>query len=182
LDADRDRELAALLAEAQDGNQVAYEAFLVGASAELRGFLSRRMGNVEAVEDVLQDTLLSIHHARHTYLPGRPVSPWLYAICKHRMTDFYRRHRRIERVEVPAPDDIGARAAAPAAPPDDERGRLVREALGRLPYKQRHVIELLKVHDLSVKEAAARTGMSESAVKVTAFRGYQTIRKIFGVS
>jgi len=182
LDSDRDRELAILLARAQEGDQAAYESFLLKASTALRGFLSRRMGSVEMVEDVLQDTLLSVHRARHTYLPGRPVGPWLYAICEHRMTDFYRRHRRIERAEVPAPEDLSNRVAAPAPADDDARGRQVREALGRLPAKQRRVIELLKIHDLSVKEVAAQTGMSMSAVKVTAFRGYETIRRFFGVS
>ena len=43
------------------------------------------------------------------------------------------------------------------------------------------MIELLKVQGLSVKEVSAHTGMSESSVKVTAFRGYETIRRIFGV-
>jgi RNA polymerase sigma-70 factor (ECF subfamily) len=174
--------LAGLLVEAQEGDTAAYERFLVGASEVLRPFLSRRMRDPEMVEDVVQDTLLSIHRARHTYLPGRPLGPWLYAICEHRMTDFYRRHRRIERREVAAPDDLASRAAASPPPYESERGRLVREALARLPERQRTVIELLKVHDLSVKEAAAHTGMSESAVKVTAFRGYQAIRKLLGVT
>ena len=64
---------------------------------------------------------------------------------------------------------------------ENKRGRSVREALADLPEKQRKVIELLKVQGLSVKEVSAHTGMSESAVKVTAFRGYETIRRIFGV-
>jgi RNA polymerase sigma-70 factor (ECF subfamily) len=181
VDSFRDQELARLLAQAQGGDQAAYETFLREASGVLRGFLARRMGNVDMVEDVLQETLLSIHRARHTYRPERPVGPWLYAICEHRMTDFFRRHRRIERTEVPAPDDMSDRVVAPAPSHADERGRLVREALARIPEKQRRVIELLKVHDLSVKEAAAHTGMSESAIKVTAFRGYEAIRKILGV-
>jgi RNA polymerase sigma-70 factor (ECF subfamily) len=50
-----------------------------------------------------------------------------------------------------------------------------------LPGKQRRVIELLKLQELSVREVAARVGMSESAVKVTAFRGYEAIRKMMGV-
>ena len=179
MDAELDRTLATLLASAQDGDQSAYERFLLEACAMLRPYLSKRMRAAEAAEDVLQDTLLSVHRARHTYLPGRPVGPWLYAICEHRMTDFYRRHRRIERREVAIPDDLGRRAAAPPSR-ESERGRLVLEALARLPERQRKVIELLKVHDLSVKEAAAHTGMSESAVKVTAFRGYQTIRRLLG--
>ena len=177
MDSDRDRELAALLVNAQKGDQADYERFLLEASALLRRFLMRRMKNVEMAEDVLQDTLLSIHRARHTYLPGRPVGPWLYAICGHRMTDFYRWHRRVEYVEIELAEDISQPEVR-----ENKRGNSVLEALATLPEKQKRVINLLKVQGLSVKEVAVYTGMSESSVKVTAFRGYETIRKIFGVS
>ena len=56
------------------------------------------------------------------------------------------------------------------------------EALASLPEKQRQVIKLLKVQGMSVKEVSVATGMSESSVKVTAFRGYEAIREIFGAS
>lgn len=177
MDAARDRELAALLVLAQQGHRQAYERFLLEVSAVLRRFLERRMGARERVEDVLQETLLTIHRARHSYLPGRPVGPWLYTICEHRMIDFHRQRRRIERVEVPTSDELPAVADEPAP----ESSPVVLEALGRLPGKQRRVIELLKLQDLSVREVAVRVGMSESAVKVTAFRGYQTIRRMVGV-
>lgn len=176
LDAARDRELAALLVLAQQGHRQAYERFLLEVSVVLRRFLERRMGARERAEDVLQDTLLTIHRARHSYLPGRPVGPWLYTICEHRMTDFHRRRSRIERVEVPGSEAMVAVAEEPVR----ESSPVVLEALGRLPGKQRRVIELLKLQDLSVREVAARVGMSESAVKVTAFRGYQRIRRMVG--
>jgi RNA polymerase sigma-70 factor (ECF subfamily) len=177
LDSDRDHDLAELLAHGQKGDQAAYEKFLLEASVLLRRFLIRRMKNAEMAEDVLQDTLLSIHRARHTYVPGRPVGPWLYAICGHRMTDFYRWHRRVESVEIMLAD-----GAHEPTSEENKRIRSVREALAGLPEKQRRVIQLLKVRGLSVKEVAIHTGMSESSVKVTAFRGYETIRQIFGVS
>jgi RNA polymerase sigma-70 factor (ECF subfamily) len=177
VDAAHDRELATLLARAQQGDRRAYEAFLLEAVAVLRGFLTRRMRPLELVEDVLQETLLAIHRARHSYLPGRPVGPWLYAICEHRMADFHRRRRRIERLEVPEAD---APIPIVGEPPEQPRHSVI-EALGRLPGKQRRVIELLKLQALSVQEVAARIGMSESAVKVTAFRGYEAIRRMIGV-
>jgi RNA polymerase sigma-70 factor (ECF subfamily) len=177
----RDQALAELLTRSQAGDQAAYEGFLREASGVLRAFLARRMSSAsDRVEDVLQETLLSIHRARHSFLPGRPVGPWLYAICEHRMAEFYRRHRRILAVE--APSDLQEIAAVDAAEPESEGlGAAIREALGKLPHKQRWIIERLKLHDLSVKEVAVQSGMSESAVKITAFRGYEGIRKILGI-
>ena len=177
MDAADDRQLSALLVLAQNGDRQAYEKFLLQVSVTLRRFLARRTSASESVEDVLQETLLTIHRARHSYLAERPIGPWLYAICEHRLADFHRRRRRIERLEVPENDE----PASVAGEPSPESSPVVFEALGRLPKKQRRVIELLKLQDLSVREVAARVGMSESAVKVTAFRGYQTIRKMMGV-
>lgn len=177
MDPDHDLELAALLADGQKGDQAAYEKFLTEASVVLRRFLIRRMKDPEMAEDVLQDTLLAIHKARHTYLPGRPVGPWMYAISNHRMMDFYRWHRKVEAVEVMLAED-----AQGASGEENTRGRSVREALRGLPERQRQVIKMLKVQGLSVKEVAVLTGMSESSVKVTAFRGYEAVRKIFGVT
>jgi RNA polymerase sigma-70 factor (ECF subfamily) len=96
------------------------------------------------------------------------------------MAEFYRRHRRIEAVEMPAElQEMGV--ADRSEPETDGLGDRIREALMKLPRKQRAIIECLKLHDLSVKEVAVQAGMSESAVKVTAFRGYEAIRKMLGV-
>jgi RNA polymerase sigma-70 factor, ECF subfamily len=178
VDPAHDHELAVLLALAQDGDRQAYEKFLLGACQVLRAFLARRMREAELAEDVLQDTLLAIHRARHTHIPGRAVGPWLYSICEHRMVDFYRSRRRIARVEAPGADTPRSAGDEPPTLPRT----VVFEVLERLPGRQRRVIELLKLHDLSVREVADEIGMSESAVKVTAFRGYEAMRKMMGVN
>lgn len=184
MDRNHDHELARLLALAQQGDGSAYEKFLFGACEVLRPFLVRRMREPDLAEDVLQDTLLAVHRARHSYLPGRPVGPWLYVICEHRLADFHRQRLRIARLEA-----RGAEAATPAdhqpSPqphPQPQPEAVALAALGRLPGRQRQVIELLKLRDLSVREVADHIGMSESAVKVTAFRGYQAMRKMMGVN
>jgi RNA polymerase sigma-70 factor, ECF subfamily len=177
----RDQQLAQLLTRAQGGDQAAYESFLREASEVLRAFLAKRMTSAgDRVEDVLQETLLTLHRARHSFLPGRPVGPWLYAICQHRVAEFYRRHRRIEAFEMPT--DLHEIAVADESQPEAEGlGAMVWEALLKLPRKQREIIECLKLRDLSVKEVAVQAGMSESAVKITAFRGYEGIRKMLDV-
>jgi RNA polymerase sigma-70 factor (ECF subfamily) len=176
LDVDRDKELAGLLLRAQEGDQAAYEGFLIEAAATLRRYIGKRV-EYGVVEDVLQDTLLTIHKIRHTHLPGRPVGPWLYAICNNRVADFYRTRRRILRVEADVELDEGS--ASHSENPAPFGAAL--DALRTLPERQRRVIELLKVRGLTVKEVAVQTGMSESSVKTTAFRGYETIRKLFGL-
>jgi RNA polymerase sigma-70 factor, ECF subfamily len=178
VDPTRDHELARLLARAQQGDRPAYENFLLEVCAVLRPFLARRMPERDLAEEVLQDTLLAIHRARHSYLPGRPVGPWLYAICEHRIADCHRQRRRMARLEARGAEALEPTADHPYAQPQT----VALDALGRLPGRQRRVIELLKVADLSVREVANKVGMSESAVKVTASRGYQAMRKLMGVN
>ena len=179
VDSERDKQLAALLVQAQLGEAAAYEKFLIETSQILRRFLCKRVEK-DMVEDVLQETLLTIHRVRHTYTPGRPVGPWLYAICMHRMTDFYRRSRRIQTVEVEL--DENSETFVQDQHTGDGLNGLVHDILSRLPDRQRRIIEMLKIYGLSVKEVASHTGMSESSVKITAFRGYEAISRIFGVN
>jgi RNA polymerase sigma-70 factor (ECF subfamily) len=179
VDSVRDKHLAALLVQAQLGNPEAYEKFLIETSKLLRRYLCKRM-ETDVVEDVLQETLLSIHRVRHTYIPGRPVGPWLYAICAHRMTDFYRQNRRIQQVEIGL--DESEAPTVQAHHKADGLAASVLDILARLPDRQRRIIEMLKIYGHSVKEVALHTGMSESSVKTTAFRGYEAIRKFIGVN
>lgn len=175
----KERKLAELLLQAQKGDQSAYETFLSELSKILRPYFARRMQGIDMIEDVLQETLLSIHRSRHTYRSERPLAPWVFAIAQHRLIDFFRKHRTLLRREVSPPE--GFEAVAPAnEESSSDRGEKVMEVLATLPEKQRNVIQLLKVDGLGVKEVASKLAMSESAIKVTAFRGYETIRKKMG--
>jgi RNA polymerase sigma-70 factor (ECF subfamily) len=64
----------------------------------LRFFLAQEATRREA-EDLLQNTWLRIHKARHTYRSGAPVLPWVFAIAKHVRVDGYRKRRRIQQHE-----------------------------------------------------------------------------------
>jgi RNA polymerase sigma-70 factor (ECF subfamily) len=166
---------------AQSGDQMAYAELLVLLTSVTRTFVRGRSGAVPWVDDVVQETLLSVHRARHTYDPARPFAPWFYAIAAHRVVDVYRRERRVSSREQgqdvlpePAPDRIVDRMG-------DVDMKAVRAALAALPARQRDIVEGLKLRDESVRELSGRLGMSESAVKVAAHRGYRALRKLLGV-
>ena len=56
----------------------------------------------------------------------------------------------------------------------------IQAAVQSLPNRQRAVIEGLKFKDQSVREVAGQLNMSESAVKVTAHRGYRALKRLLG--
>ena len=164
---------------AQRGDPPAYADLLILLTNVLRRFVRGRTGEVAWVDDVVQETLMSIHGARHTYDAARPFAPWFYAIAQRRLIDALRRERRIAAREVgsdvlPEPAVTGRGDEASVDP------AAVHAALGALPARQREVIAAMKLRDESVREISSRLGLSESAVKVTAHRGYKTLRRLLG--
>jgi RNA polymerase sigma-70 factor (ECF subfamily) len=178
--ADQERESGLLMARAQQGDQRAYEELLQLLARDARGFVGRRVGWVDWVEDVVQESLLTVHRARHTYDPARAFAPWFYAIVNSRLIDALRSRKRLAGREVGDAEALAARLAAPAAPGDRDVSEELARAVSNLPRVQRDVVSLLKYEDLSVREVAARLGMSEAAVKTTAHRGYKILRRTIG--
>lgn len=176
---DRWREL---MAAAQDGDRACYERLLTEILPLLRGLVRRRVRDPAAVEDVVQNVLLSLHRARHTYRPERRFGPWLRAIARNAVIDWGRQHSRRSRREVVLPSEDGfpeigeLPQEAPRLSPELE------QALGELPPVQREAVQLLQLEGLSVAEAAVRAGITPGALKVRAHRGYRALRTRLGAT
>lgn len=158
----------------QAGDGDAYRLLLDDVSAELRGFFRRRARDPQEVEDLLQEALLTLHRARHTYDPARPFEPWLYAIARNAAIDAYRRGRQRTRFESLADD------AAPLDVAGDEPGDepSLDGVLARLPDAQRDALEMVKLRGLTIEDAAARAGVSPGAMRVRIHRGYRALRAL----
>jgi RNA polymerase sigma-70 factor (ECF subfamily) len=178
--AEHEREAASLMRQAQAGDQTAYASLLALLTSICGRFARGRIGNVPWVDDVVQETLMTIHAARHTYDPARPFAPWFYAIASNRLIDVLRRERRVTTRELAtdALPDVAAPADPSAADAIDVKA--IHTAMASLPPRQRDVIQRLKFHDQSVRDVAGELKMSESAVKVTAHRGYRVLRRLLG--
>jgi RNA polymerase sigma-70 factor (ECF subfamily) len=169
------------MARAQDGDREAYRRLLEEITPYLRFLATRRVPNRSDVEDAVQDALVTIHAVRHTYDPARPFGPWLVAIANRRIVDGLRRRGRTGARETPL-DAEHETFAAPEANYHEaaSEARALREAVERLPPGQREAVRLLKLKEMSLKEAAAASGMSIAALKVATHRGLKNLRKIFG--
>lgn len=176
---EREVRWAAWMEQTQQGDPVAYERLLGELLPLVRAVVRERIRGSEA-EDVVQEVLLSIHSARHTHRPGRPVAPWVRAIARNAAIDWIRKEVRARRRHA---DVDAAEIPAPASSPDVEARPLprgLRRALERLPTAQREAVLLLKVEGLSVAEAARRVGVSPGAIKLRAHRGYRALRGLLG--
>ena len=172
----QEHELALLMVASQHGDRVAYEALLLGLGHVVTLYVQRRVGPTHWVDDVVQDVLLSLHNARHTWNPERPFAPWFYAVLQNRMIDAIRKHRRTATWEEPM-DAVPPVVWSPTAEADLIARSDLADAMRRLSPAQRLVIERLKLDEMSIKDVAQETGMSESNVKVTAHRGYAALKR-----
>lgn len=166
--------LRPLWLRAQDGDEAAYRLALHRIAGRLRGYFRRRMpSNPDDVEDLVQETLLALHLQRGTYDRTLPVSAWVIAIARHKLVDLWRRRGRREALHSPI-DEVDEQAfAVPFA--DGDARRDLEVLLDRIPAAQREAIRLTRIDGLSVAEAAARTGASESAIKVQVHRGLKRL-------
>src|SRR5918992_3194108 len=109
---EQERELGHLMVRAQDGDRQAYEDLLTRVSGLVRGFVRRRVGDAAWGDDVVQECLVALHRARHTYDPTRPFAPWMYAIAQNRLVDALRvqRRRLLRELRPDAAPEPGRRA------------------------------------------------------------------------
>lgn len=180
----RDLDWSILMAHAQAGDRAAYRRLLEEIAPYVRSIAARSHRDRCDVEDTLQDVLLTVHAVRHTYDPTRPFGPWLVAIVNRRIVDRLRRLGRVSARETTLTDEDHETFAAPEANLDEatSAAQIVREAVGCLPHGQRRAVELLKLKELSLKEAAAVTGMSVAALKVASHRGIRRLRELLATA
>ncbi|MEP4146741.1 MAG: sigma-70 family RNA polymerase sigma factor [Halioglobus sp.] len=173
--AEDDRRWSLLMTSAQSGNEEDYRQLLVELSELVSSYLRSRLGGYDFVEDCVQEVLIAVHEARHTYDSRRPFRPWLFAIVRYKSTDAIRRSSVRGRYFSPEHS-----APEPAVNGPDEElasGRLIES----LPASLRDPLTLTKIVGLSTKEAACRLKISESALKVRVHRAVKRLRKMMEV-
>src|SRR5882724_11223311 len=148
---ERSRLRARLMERLQQGDAHACQELLDNIGPSLTHFLRRRVADPHELEDVYQEVFMAIFEARHTYEPGRPFEPWLFAIARNIAADYTRRRWSRARweelvAELPARPADSSNTAAPD----------LEAILAKLPAGQRQVISMLKLDGLSLEAAAAR--------------------------
>ncbi|MGD9631880.1 MULTISPECIES: sigma-70 family RNA polymerase sigma factor [unclassified Afipia] len=176
-----DDPLAELMRAAQAGNSKAYALLLGEITPRLRRMVrgQRRFLNAEDVEDIVQEILISLHAVLATYDPGRPFMPWLMTIARNRLADAARRYSRHEAHEVHV-EEFPVTFSEGGANIESEEYRdpeVLKHAIRSLPPGQREAIEMLKLREMSLKEASVASGMTVGALKVSVHRAVATLRR-----
>lgn len=173
-----DVEFERLLRAAREGDGVSYRRLIEALYDRLATFFRRRLWwDVQSTEDLIQETLLSIHTSLASYDPDRPFEPWFFSIARHKWLDYRRRARRCPAVcldeRFPELRVEDGSAAADARKDVDK-------AMASLSVPSRAILRDLKIHGFSVAETAARAGVSDAAVRVSAHRALRRLARRFG--
>ena len=154
------------MAASQRGDVAAYRRLLGELRPWLLAYYRRRLPPAY-VEDCVQDAMIAVHEKRRTYDPARPFGAWLAGIARYKWIDRLRAMGRAPTVDLPDDlvDDAGDHGRAVVS------ASVLEAMLGTLKPAQAEAVRLVKLAGLSIEEAAARTGQSESLVKVNIHRG-----------
>jgi RNA polymerase sigma-70 factor, ECF subfamily len=174
--ADQDDNLEALMKRSLAGDQPAYALLLQATTRLLRPFLSKRLSIANEVDDLMQEILISVHKARHTYDGERPYKPWVYAIAKFRLQDHLRAHYSDQLRHALDFDELEEYLLEPVTESLMSYESISGE-VEKLPEKQATILRLLHQDGYTAREVAEKIGMNESAVKVAAHRAYKVLRK-----
>lgn len=164
------------MALSQQGDQAAYAVLLKETARLLRPYLLKRLKFSFEADDLLQEILISLHKARHTYDGKRPYKPWLYAIAHFRLQDHLRKHYADHLRQAVELSEVENILHEPVTGTGIDYESISGE-VEKLPPRQAAILHMLHKEGYTSREVAARMDMTESAVKVAAHRAYKTLRK-----
>jgi RNA polymerase sigma-70 factor, ECF subfamily len=167
--------LRALMVSYQAGHFESFEEIYTLLAPVLRRYLCGQSRDATRAEDLVQETFLQMHRARHTFDPSFPLMPWAMAIARHvwlmdRRTASRRPWATADVTEMELP----VRAEASAFADRTE----VRHALAQVASPQRQAVIQHHILGMSFREIASRAGIAETAAKLRSSRGMAKLRSL----
>lgn len=161
-----------LFVSAATGDRQAYEGFLELSMVVVEkylAFLGHRYLSHQALEDLKQDVLVSLHEKKHTFQVQRPILPWIYAITRYRFIDFYRQQKRVPLMV--AWDEGHIVAVEKSLSPDWE------DLVSLLSPKQKEMFQMIKIEGESYVDTARALDVSVASVKVGIHRIMKALKE-----
>lgn len=176
------QETRARSGRATGAETIDWQAALVEHDRWLRTIVYARLGEPQAVDEVMQEVALAAVRQKAPINDPTKVAPWLYRLAVTQSLLYRRklgrRRRLVDRYAEqlpPAPGDphqvdpLGWLLA-------EERRELIRVALGRVPKRDAEILLLKYTEDWSYREIADRLAVSESAVQARLHRARARLR------
>jgi RNA polymerase sigma-70 factor (ECF subfamily) len=167
------------------GDEASFELLLQRYRTPLIHFLQRMVRDEGLAEDLAQEVFLRVYRARKEYSPSAKFTTWLFRIATNLALNALRdsRHRQTDVSLDATTDEDAGPMEIPSGEKlieerlvEQDRANFIRRAIVRLPEKQRVAVLLHKYQEMDYGEIARVLECSESALKSTLFRAYETLR------
>lgn len=156
--------VARMTAIAQDKDKAAFAEVFRHFAPRVKAFLIKSGADRSLAEECMQDVMATLWRKAHMYDPSRAsVATWIFTIARNRKIDLLRRYARPEPEDLPWGPEQAPNAADVLAL--QQEAGLLAEALGKLPAKQRELIQHAYFGDLSHSEIAEKTGLPLGTIK-----------------
>jgi RNA polymerase sigma-70 factor (ECF subfamily) len=171
------------------GDEQSFGLLLQRYRTPLVNFLYRMVRSREQAEDLAQEVFIRVYRAREEYVPSAKFTTWLFRIATNLALNSLRDHRH-EKLEISMDAPVTAAEDRDEKPfevadkhptieqelVEEDRKKMIRRAIEKLPEKQRAAVLLHKYQELDYAEIAKILSCSESALKSLLFRAYETLR------
>lgn len=142
---------------------------------QLRAFARGLCNNVAMADDLTQEALLKAWNSRASYIPDSNIKAWTFTILRNA---FYSDQRRAWR-SLPLDMDVAAATLPAIDSASDMLDLLVlRNAIARLPIRQRDAILLVGAGGMSYEEAAITSGAAVGTIKSRVSRARAALDEI----
>ena len=163
-----------LARRAASGDEDAWRQIYSATHEKLFALLAYHLGNRDEARDLLQETFVSAVQGIGRYRGDGSLESWLAGIAVRRARDWKRRllgrFKRTDTLEGDPPHDESL------PQPDPAEGIRLRQALARLPERQRAAVLLHEWMGYSFREVGGILGVGEATARVHAFRGREALR------
>jgi len=177
--------------DVKSGDARSFELLLQKYRTPLVNFLYRMVRDRASAEDLAQEVFLRVYRARKDYVASAKFTTWLFRIATNLALNAVR-DGRYHQLEISLDQRVSTGDANEVVAPmldvadrkpgieqqllDRDRVAMIRQAINKLPEKQRVAVLLHKYHELDYDEIARILECSESALKSLLFRAYETLR------
>jgi RNA polymerase sigma-70 factor (ECF subfamily) len=153
-----------------------YKKLVLPIKNKLYRFSLRIVGNGPEAEDVVQEVFIKLWDKRHELTQYNNIEAWCMTLTKNLSIDKIRsKHRRAEGLRDGF--DMPSTSATPyqVAAASDTISR-IQQMMSALPEKQRMVMQLRDIEEMSYKEIAEILHITMDQVKINLFRARKAIR------
>ena len=193
----------ALLQGLKEGKRECYEALYNRYAQPIYRFIYSMVHQKEAAEDLVQEVFFKLYRSAHSYEGMSKFSTWLYQIAKNLTLNHLRDEKRTREQSVSLSDFVSSSKGAieiermlkdeqlrPDEAADQEAMteerlkliKIVKDNLARLSDRDRQLITLCAINEISQKEAAEILNCSVLSVKVGLYRARKRLAQLIGIN